>query len=339
MSAWADYNFPDIAGTDLQTALEGLMLAIKERCDAIGTTGTWFDTNSFYEGIYAEIGSTPLYNSPLPLIRAVDGIDNLFYDIPGRYMLPNGVKFSKTAAADYLGEEIIVLPSLTSSGDFANIYYEWLMQRYRMLNCCYLYSPYEYNVVSGEYYGSGDTKEEALKNYSGSTVEKNTIETPYGVHCEEIFGWSEWDAKDISLHRLFHFTSKFKYPATIPSRVFSSGKVKVFEDSESYHPSTQQLFKQTFADFGTGLKRGDEFEIDFTVSDAKKGDFVDIQSDVLSNLQKNVVNYPFPDVMPDYLRGEIRRYMDIYIPSLKLDLRPGLEFYDEIKIGEKDAGY
>ena len=334
MSAWEDYNFPDIAGTNFQTALEGLMLGANERLTAIGKDAEYWDVKSFYEGIYTRVGTIHLDNSPLPILQAMQGIESLFTTIGRLYILPDGRSFSIDNAAEYLGEEPIYFADLVlNKAVISN--YAWLMQRYRMVNCAYIHIPNSpFEMIYGEYSGESKTTwKEALRNYTGETL---TYDDQYGryAHLYDIFMWHDPGQPAYLCKREFKFPVKIKYAATVPARIFSAGRVGHITEFNSYNNVSMKIFRDYYHDFGTGLKQGDTFDIDFTVDDAGKDDYIPLQPDIFTNLQGSIVEHPFPDQEKEYYNGDHRRYMNISLDEIKYDLRPGLKFYDEIKQNE-----
>jgi hypothetical protein len=338
--SWKNYNFPDISGTDLQTALEGLMLAVHERHTAVGSTSSRYMFDEFYNGVTLQPIWEIYYNSPKPIPWVIQNIEDCLEDLyyPGiglRYLLPDKTPFNLQTAADYLGEELIepVRGYLVAPADRKYFYvnYEWLMQRYRMLNLLYLFESYPTMIgIKGEYDGYGDTKAEALKDYKGFVEDINSSV----LRCIDYIGWSDNFGESVSLSREFIIPKQIRYDAAIPARISQT----VTPYGTKSEESTDESFrKSVYFDFGTGLKDQDELKeneeqnlFDFEVQDAKKGDFIDIKSELLDNLRKNITDMKFPDIKSGYRNGSIQRSMySDYVPVI-YDLRPGLKFYNDI---------
>ena len=332
--SWADYNFPDISGTDFQTALEGLMLAVNERHTAIGSTSSQYMFDEFYNGITLQPIWETYYNSPKPVPWAIQSIEDCLENLYG-YLLPDKTPFNLQAAADHLGEELIepVRGYLATVSDKRYFYvnYEWLMQRYRMVNLLYLYKSYPTMYgIKGEYSGSGVNKSEALNDYKGSAEDINSSI----LRCIDYIGWSDGYGGSISLSREFIIPKQIRYDVTIPARI---SKPVTPYGIKSEETGDDRFYKSAYFDFGTGLKDRDDLKeneeqilFDFEVNDAKKGDVIDIKSELLDNLRKNITDMKFPDIKSGYPDGYIHRTMYTDQAPVIYDLRPGLKFYKDI---------
>ena len=275
MSRWAEFGFPDhLEGAPIQTALEGIFYAIAERIHAGGTTPP----------VLPDIWSIPNF--------ARDLEDYIFYRFDN-YYLPDGTPFSRTAALEYLGEDLITIYG-TLEDPFPRMSIDWLLQQYRILNLMYqLHTSTLRYYLSG--WGSGSDWSETDSNFDSSVEEF------------EAYYYQEWKmgAWGYPHQRRVLYPTRIKYACTIAGDcVFSFNAYK-----ESW---------MTFDSFGTGVTEGVNTVVFPSPADVAVGDTV-YYPDGLSTFQR------LSRITPSEPRGFWTENQKIWY-----DIRRGLEFYDDI---------
>ena len=307
-SRWSDYGFPDIAGVHVQTALEGLVAALDERT-------------------YAVTGAPYTYTKPVvsPIQDVMRLVENNFnwlstlYSHLFTFVLPDGTMYSPSNAASYLGEALIELPFFpTSQGydwsdPFPAIGYDWIMQRYRMLNLMYR-ARYDSlrEILYGwsRYGGAGNTIAKAMEDANNRWVEEihyNTMTTDSFQAGITIETWDDpATGFPYSATMYISLPKMLLYPLYVPSVLTLEGTARAPENG-------------TFDSFGTGLTEGENVRPVTLPAD------VAYQTPVDFDTSAPVAN--FRSTVPASA-GKIGFSFPSYFFA---DIRPSLEFYDPIE--------
>ncbi len=302
MSGWSDYGFPDISGIHVQTALEGLVSALDERT-------------------YAFAGVKYSFRYPDP-IRAGDAVpisdvmqhsgNNLQFLKSSTLILRDGTRFSRSAAASFLGEELISVPTWRRaagcdwSDPFEAIGHDWMLQRFRMLNLMYRT---KHTVMNEVLYG------ENLHSGHGATIAEAVAKANEYYYETSYYGTGSTSRADIVIEESDNWYSanqhillpkKLLYPLYIPAVLTLEGTAVAPEGG-------------IFNDFGFGLTEGaNALPITLPADVAYNTPIEFDTSAVVSNFRS-----PIPASA-----GTTGFYFPSYIFA---DLRPSLEFYDPIE--------
>lgn len=175
MSRWSDYGFPDLAGVPVGIALEGLYLAASERLFSwTGERLPAYDIRSIQRAVW---------DIEYYMRGNIDG--GPMIDI----RLPDLTAYSISAAASYLGEELILMPIPGSSGyawsdPYPPISRDWMLQRYRMLNVLYTVDSFRILSYSQIHCRYGKSRDYVASTYSAAwdEVDRNfSIGTTTGL--------------------------------------------------------------------------------------------------------------------------------------------------------------
>ena len=306
MSRWSDYGFPHIGGVHIQTALEGLACAVEERYQAV--TGN------------AEFPYDIRNPGAFPISDALRQIENsiIVTASSSSFVLPDGATFTEENAASYLGEELIELPRWPRTvgydwdDPFPVIGYEWIMQRYRILNVMYRL---KYTSIQEVLYGR-------TRLYSSATTIAGAIEEAYSLYEETtyynygtngtyyaqvIIEENEYMPETFfSARQSIYLPKKYVYPLYVPAVLTMEGTVSA--------PSGG-----SFNSFGTGLAQGPAVVPVQLPADVEFG--MEITFDtaaVVSNFRRTVPS-------------GVGTTGFNFAYNFFADLRGGLEFYDPIE--------
>ena len=306
MSRWSDYGFPDISGVHVQTALEGLAAALDERCYAVAGAQS---VDAYH---VRSAGASPISDAMLQLEYSIRDW------LPGNYpfVLPDGTRYTLADAAAYLGEELIGLPIFTRTqgydwnNPFPAIGYDWIMQRYRILNLMYRtkYSGIDESLEGrSNYGGTGRTVAEAVaeanEQYYETAIQRyisthGSFRARIGIE-RVTYSTDHWYSArlDISLPK------KLIYRLYVPAVLTMEGTVSAPENG-------------TFNSFGTGLSAG-EAVVPITLP-------ADVEFGTQINFATESIVTAFRSTVPPSA-GTFGFEFDYDIFS---DFRPSLEFYD-----------
>ena len=324
MSKWADYGFPQIHGVPLRKLLEGLYLACAERFKILG----WYDT---YEPIYpynsadhmlTTKGYEDLFSSGRNIYYVVNIIERMitYPDMDLFPILSSGVSrctpdlipISPETLAEALGQDLVTPCSVAdrNGGDESqpiwNVTYEWIRQRYEMINICYsAIDPMAQPVYRGQIWRAFDSysEAEAYEKFYNDPI----IEPSYGygivVRYESSFDSDNGNEDDFSLRRYISFVEQFPYRIAGPSdlKIYSTPLASLafwypflLDDPEKVKTSAEYIFetdrpggqngvgfyRSRYDDMGLGLEinKRQLFEEIALSSDIKKGDIISLSS-------------------------------------------------------------
>ena len=208
MSQWQEYGYPDLNCVPIQTALQGLICALRERAQAEYVSN--LHLASVLE-IFDKPGWYPVYN----IVRS---IEDLFKRMNATFVLPDGNRFFLENAAAYLHEELVNLNwNLTASKWYCppDLMFEWLSQRYRFLNLAYRVSTaalYSLSILE-RWYGQGNSFSEAVKDLSFESQAGGEHTSLFGEVISTASGESYRIAKNICVPR------QIRYPFVVPGLI------------------------------------------------------------------------------------------------------------------------
>lgn len=273
MSGWSDYGFPDITGVPIQTALEGLAAAVNERCYALNK----FDplpSGGVNIGLIAPV-QTAMSLVEYAFEHFMQWVGGFEEPIGGAvFVLPDWTPFSLAAAAEYLGEDLISLPYFSRvtgydwSDPFPDIGYDWIMQRYRMMNAACMYTfPNDHATViygGGAVDWTGDTLAEAWNE-----VDKNFTERTETTGSGTFFAFARCD----------RWPSADSGPGYVCSRQIGVAQSLQFRGHTPGQlgariTATPWASYAEFDDFGTGITEGEKTVLFDTPPDVADRDYV-----------------------------------------------------------------
>jgi len=313
MSGWSDYGFPDISGIHVQTALEGLVSALDERTYAFaGVKYSFRYPDPIRDGDAVPISDVMQHiENNLQFLETSQGNSTL--------ILPDGTPFSRSAAASYLGEELISVPTWGRgvgydwSDPFPAIGYDWMMQRFRIINLIYRA---KHEAVNGSIHGSepfdcyGETiakaVEEANRFWSVRSYNYEHLFTLYGIiRTETDPSWGvPPGSTPYKIRRSLALPTKFIYPLYVPAVLTLEGTASA---------------GGTFNDFGLGLTEGENI-VPVTVP-ADVSYMTPIEFDTTAAIER------FCSTVPASVGNTGFEFDGVFFT----DLRPSLEFYDPIE--------
>ena len=241
MSQWQNYGFPDLSGVHFQTALHGLLCALKERLQAAG----------MLENIDPQILNACENMQAYPIFRVITGIDNIL-DRLDRYILPDNSVFSLKNAAAFLQEELIDMDRAHDTAwnyPCSALKYQWCMQRYRFINLVWKTAPsMQYvNSIYEKSSGSGETYSEAASKLEREDYDNENYNTFEMSQITE--QWQDsW-----SITRYLRIPDRVKYFPSAPQK--SRNPPLVFGKSHAIlkeNATEVSLWPNLLTNFGTG---------------------------------------------------------------------------------------
>ncbi len=319
MSRWADYGFPQIYGVPVFKLLEGLYLANAERYKIMG----WYDTYDpdstldSFDHMYTTKGYEDLFFTGKPIYQVVHVIEMMFTDVSNQYnrtafrVTPDFERLSPETLAKALGQDLVEPPltELPTGWDIPAIWhvtYEWIRQRYEMLNIATAAEdPMWDNPVwraSTWHAFDADSEAKAYEEFYASKPQPSSGSYGIGVRYESTFN-DNGEEKYFTLDRYVGFVEQFQYHIAGPSdlKIYSTprqsrifGNMFPLEDVEKMETSAEYIyvsdhpngfnglgyFRSRYNDMGLGLelnKRQLFSEIALS-SDIKMGDMISLSS-------------------------------------------------------------
>ena len=207
MSQWQEYGYPGLIGVPFQTALHGLINALRERTQAE------LVSNLHLAGVLEIFDSPGAY----PVCNVVTSIEDLFKRM-STFVLPDGNAFSLENAAAYLHEELVQLKGDPTASKWycpPGTMFDWLTQRYRFLNLAYrvstgwLYS----NSIRERWYGQGKSFSEAVKNLTLDSLSDGEYTSFYGAVITTAGNGSQ------SVEKIINVPRRIRYPFAVPGLI------------------------------------------------------------------------------------------------------------------------
>ena len=207
MSQWREYGYPDLIGVPFQTALQGLIYALRERVQAE------LVSNLHWAGVL-EIFDKP---GTYPVCNVVTSIEDLFKRM-STFVLPDGNAFTLENAAAYLQEELVRVDGNPTASKWycpPGTMFEWLTQRYRFLNLAYrvstgwLYS----NSIRERWYGQGKSFSEAVRNLTLDSLSDGEYTSFYGAVISTASRESQ------SIEKIINVPRRIRYPFAVPGLI------------------------------------------------------------------------------------------------------------------------
>ena len=344
MSSWQEYGYPDLAGTPFQTALHGLLLALRERFEVAGGDLS----NNLYLDICDKVNIVTGF-PVVPISNATAYTDSLFNLAQRYYRLPNGEEFLLKTAADYLGEDLVDLNPYAGSvipvESITDDLYPWCMQRYRMLNVMTQFNAGYYGGITSKrknvflFYDTiyGESPEDVIEtteNYFSLSGEVGVARHYYNEkdfyrgNWQEVYCPIKWKNQ----HSL-PCDLMFKFKA-LKSGVNTSPQYRDDELISEVYPypnDEDRKYRYEFNDFGLGLKFND-YNVFSVPVNAPKDAEVDLLNAGFPNIFEIVSRQQHLTPDSRYRNYECTtgfRATDVLITA---DYKKSFQFYDEIKV-------
>ena len=327
MSRWREFGFPDLAGTPIQTALEGLYLAVLERMDIQDEYYLQESHREFYQKVFH--GITPVCNAVLYVYNQMEG----FYSHNSFFRLPDGRVPTKENTADFIGEELIDIPRFVYPGVYVNLpwkedLYKWAMQCYRILNLIYLVKGWGRSVKSFYQYhhGTGKSFSEAASN--GEVVTKEYANSDFSL-------WAFCSAAGdggYTISRVLSVPVEFLY------QWYKPGDIYIVSNASRIDPDAPEQ-EETIKNNNYQLERYDSFDLQLPFKERKVLTHIPLPDDVryddtIKTGFKEKFNPDIKKILPDvppagYGSSTVRCECD---PNLEYwyDFRNHFNFYDPI---------
>ena len=331
MRKWQEYGFPDLIGVPFQVALEGLIRALRERLYAETINSSYAEWNLFKAFEDGEI---------YPIRQAVQEFESLLDILKNSFYLPDEQHFSLENAAAYLGEELIQDVSRRDIVPYVG--YEWLLQRYRILNLAHTTYANSVHVYSqtASWEGSGDSFSEAERDIEEDWKENDSWS--FSAYCS----FARYSS-GCRIEKYMSAPLKVDYRLNTPGVLFLRGTpyMTIYERGHEPWPNNEKNFvidreedyhKQwQWHDMGTGFPFGvRQTCYSFQVpDDTEKGDII-YMSERGGPLYEYVKNFPRPSLPQGYDHSQ--KILGFYISgSWYCDFRPFLKFYDPVEKSSK----
>lgn len=331
MSRWREFGFPDLAGTPIQTALEGLYLAGLEKSDIYNSYAEQEQSHGFYQKVFH--GITPVCNAVLYVYNLIEG----FYTYHHIFRLPDGRELTKKNTADFIGEELIDIPRIVYPGVYVNLpwkddLYKWAMQCYRILNQIYLVQGWETSIKSFRQYhhGTGKSFSEAASN--GEVV------------TDEYANWSFslWAFCSASNDGGYTISRELSVPVEFSYQWYKPGDIYLVSNASRSDPDAPAQ-EENIENNNYQLECFDSFGLQLPFKERKVLTHIPLPDDVryedtIKTGFKEKFNPDIKKILPDvppagYGSSTVRCECD---PRLEYwyDFRNRFKFYDPIDTGE-----
>jgi hypothetical protein len=204
MRKWQEFGYPDLNGVPFQTALHGLVSALRERAVAEYVSNL-ADRNVL--NIFEKVNIWPIF-------KAVREFEQIFNQMTN-FVLPDGTAFSLKNAAAYLHEDLVVFPvppKITHWFYPPDTAFEWLSQRYRFLNLAYKVSTgyFRSNSIMERWDGGGESFSEACSNLKLESNNGGEYTSLYGAVVSDVSG-QYWSVK-----KIICVPRHIRYPFVVP---------------------------------------------------------------------------------------------------------------------------
>ena len=199
MSQWQEYGYPDLNCVPFQTALHGLIDALRERAQVELVSNL---SSESVLNIFEEVRTYPIYTAVWRIEQIFDKMKN--------FILPDGNAFSLENAAAYLQEELVRFAGNSTLPLWScppGTMFEWLAQRYRFLNLAYRVSTgYLYSDSIWERWcGEGESFSEAVRDLKLESQGGGEYTSFYGAVISNAYRESMSIEKIICVPRLIRY--------------------------------------------------------------------------------------------------------------------------------------